>query len=215
MSQDRLFVWKSHWKWLGRAQKLGSLVLESPGQGEWRLRYACQVCGGRAKQRNNGLCPHLCLGGSSLPALALMPDYSVSVRPSVLLTQHWSSEWVSPSKSMCGLLRGMPGTLEALCLTEPQSLLVFPARSYGGFSSWHWNLGLDAWCGAVAPCSSVGTSVDETPLPIFNCHICMWDQPILRLCPSFQSEVVSVYPSLQDFSSARLQVVFSGGCSVL
>ena len=36
----------------------------------------------------------------------------------------------------------MPGAPEAFCLTEPQSPLVFTARSYGDFSSWHWNPGL-------------------------------------------------------------------------
>lgn len=36
----------------------------------------------------------------------------------------------------------MPGTLTVLHLTQPQLLLVSKARSYGDYSSWHWNPGL-------------------------------------------------------------------------
>ena len=32
----------------------------------------------------------------------------------------------------------MSGTAEALCLTQPPSSLIFIARIYGDFSSWHW-----------------------------------------------------------------------------
>ena len=37
----------------------------------------------------------------------------------------------------------MLGTPEALHLPQPQSLLGFTARSYGDFSSQHWNHGLE------------------------------------------------------------------------
>ena len=45
--------------------------------------------------------------------------------------------------SLCsGPLRGTLRTLEALCFTQPQPLLVFTARSCGDFFSWHWSPGL-------------------------------------------------------------------------
>ena len=38
-----------------------------------------------------------------------------------------------------GPLGGTPGSPEALCLTEPQSELIFTARSYGECSPQPWN----------------------------------------------------------------------------
>ena len=38
--------------------------------------------------------------------------------------------------------KGTPGAPEALPLPQPKSLLVFTARSYGDFFSWHWIPGL-------------------------------------------------------------------------
>ena len=67
---------------------------------------ACWFCGGRAQKRNNGLCHHLCLGESCPPAVALMPDTLVPPGMSLmhfnLLSQSWSSEGVSLSKSVNG-----------------------------------------------------------------------------------------------------------------
>ena len=59
---------------------------------------------GEGSERNSGLCPHFCVRGSCVPALALMPDNSVpshmSLRPFSLLSQCWSSEVVSLRKSV-------------------------------------------------------------------------------------------------------------------
>ena len=41
-----------------------------------------------------------------------------------------------------GLEEEPPRTPEALRLTQSQSPLIFTARSYGDFSSWHWKPGL-------------------------------------------------------------------------
>ena len=54
-----------------------------------------------------------------------------------LVPQHWSSEEVS--LWVPGPFKVMLQTLEGLCLTHPQSQLIFTARSYEHFSSWHWN----------------------------------------------------------------------------
>ena len=54
------------------------------------------------------------------------------------------SEFESPIK---GPLRGKPGTLEVLRLSQPQSLLLFTAKSFGNLSSQHWKyeLGSLVW----------------------------------------------------------------------
>ena len=54
-----------------------------------------------------------------------------------------TSESVSP---YTGPLKGMPGTLETLCLTKPQSLLFFIARSCGISLPGTGTLGWRAWC---------------------------------------------------------------------
>lgn len=43
-------------------------------------------------------------------------------------------------RSQCvGPLRGTTWDSSSLCFTQPQSLLVFTARRYRNFCSWHWN----------------------------------------------------------------------------
>ena len=53
--------------------------------------------------------------------------------------------WVSLCLSC---LRVSARESSSFCLLKPQSPLVFTARSYGDFSSWHWNpgLGVLVWC---------------------------------------------------------------------
>lgn len=41
-----------------------------------------------------------------------------------------------------------PGSSAGLGFTYPLSLLVFTARYYSAFVSWHWNTGLGGWCGS-------------------------------------------------------------------
>ena len=66
--------------------------------------------------------------------LALMPDSEVK-----LLPQWGNIDGVSLSKSLWGPFKRNVGSLEALSLLQPKSSLAFTARSYGAFSSWHWN----------------------------------------------------------------------------
>ena len=76
MVQDRPFVWKSHWKQLGWAWKLGwvgpqgilreTLAVvcgEQCEPGWWSLRYGTCLLAlwGRAQKRKNGLCQHFSL----------------------------------------------------------------------------------------------------------------------------------------------------------
>ena len=58
----------------------------------------------------------------------------------------------SESKSVCGSFkRNCLGLQKFFPLIQPP--LVFAAKSYGDFSSWHWNPGLGAWYEAGSPCS--------------------------------------------------------------
>lgn len=111
----------------------------------------------------------------ALPFLVLKPDnsvsFSMSLSPLQLLLQCWSSEPVVLSVSLCAIpLRGTPGTPAALCLTQPQSLLLFTNRNYRNFFPGTGTLGWGALCGAGTPCSSKGTSTAEVSLLIFNGH---------------------------------------------
>ena len=69
-----------------------------------------------------------------------------------LLPECWSSGGVNLIKSLYGFFkRNCLGLQKFLPLN--QSPLVFAARSYRDFSSWHWNPGWGAWSGAGTPCS--------------------------------------------------------------
>ena len=102
--------------------------------------------GGKVQKRNNGLCQFICIRERFPPVLVLMPDISVSPHLSLmtsnLLLPCWSSEGVSPSKSVCGPFKRNCLDSGSFFLPQPQSLLVFTARSYGDLSFWHWNPGL-------------------------------------------------------------------------
>ena len=61
----------------------------------------------------------------------------VLCQPQPSAAPHYSSEKMSPSKSLCG-----PFKRNCLSLPQFQSPLAFTARNYGDLSSWHWNPGL-------------------------------------------------------------------------
>ena len=62
-----------------------------------------------------------------------------------------------------------------------QSLLIFETIGCGDLSSWHWNHGLR---GLVWGWDSLFL---RYPSQIFIHHMWVWDQPVLCLCPSYQS----------------------------
>ena len=93
--------------------------------------------------------------------------------------------------------RGTPGTPTALHLPQPQSLLVFTARSYGGLLF----LALDPWAGepglGFRPLAAPGgTSVAKIPLSISSCHTWVRGQPLLPLHPSSRSPCGFLFTSL-------------------
>ena len=84
----------------------------------------------------------------------------------------------SQSKFMCGL----GGTAwDEKFLPPTESLLIFTARSYEDLFSWHWNPGLD---GLVWGWDSL---LPSYPFWIVIHYMCMWDQPIPHLHPSYQT----------------------------
>ena len=110
---------------------------------------------GRAKKRDNDLCPPFYLRESCPPAPALMPDTSVppcmSLVPFKLLPRCWSSEGVSLSKSLWGPLRGL---LEAPEVPSTDSVATgFSSQKVRGLHlPGAGTLGWEAWCGAGTPC---------------------------------------------------------------
>ena len=114
---------------------------------------------------------------------SLMPQV-----PFKLLPPHWSSQRVSPSKSVCG-----PFKRDCLGLQKPflslslnlhwfiQPEVMGTSLPGTGILAWR------AWCWAGTPHNSGWTFADKKSFPIFICHMWVWDQTILGLCPSYQS----------------------------
>ena len=95
---------------------------------------AYQLCGGRAQQRDNGLCLPQCQTLQSLPVYHWCPS---SCHPGA----RGQRERACIGEFMCGFPKG-----NCLGLEQPppltQSPLVFTARSCGDLFSWLWNPGL-------------------------------------------------------------------------
>lgn len=89
--------------------------------------------------------------------------------------------------SLCKSLRGASGTPAALHFSQTQSPLFCTAKSYGDFSSWHWNPApgsmLWGWDHLLL-CKDL--CIWDIP-SIFNHHKWVWDQSTLHLCPFYQS----------------------------
>nr|KAF6500941.1 hypothetical protein HJG59_007964 [Molossus molossus] len=107
------------------------------------------------------------------PALALMPNNCSSpfLVPFKLPPQRWSPEGTSPSKSVCG-----PFKRSCLGLQQPQppSASVhagFIVRSYGDFSSWHWNLNWKPSIGRGLSASQGGLYQSRYPPDFYPPHV--------------------------------------------
>ena len=67
----------------------------------------------------------------------------------------------------------------------------FSARSYGDLSSWHWNPGLGAWCGAGTPCSRDIPPESYPPrMNVGSAHSASLSSTSLDGCGFFNSVVV-------------------------
>ena len=120
---------------------------------------ACQLCGsvgGGLRKWSMALCPPFSLEESCPSALTLLLDTSappcMPLLPFKLLTQCWSSEVISLSKSICGFFKGNCLGFQKFILPT-QSPPDFAARSYGDLSFWHWNPRLREWYGSGTPYS--------------------------------------------------------------
>lgn len=162
-------------------------VLESPG---WAITDS-QVDGNSdmtllARSVQGGLSKGITAPASTFvpPAWALMLDNSVPPCMSLCPSCCCPSTGMSLSRSVSGPFKR---NSSSLCLTQSQSSGVFRGRSCGVFSSWH----LKPWLGGQVwgwePSLLRGTSAVKIFLPVYIRHTWMWDQPILRLHPSYQS----------------------------
>lgn len=130
ISQDRLFVWKSLWKYLewgrvsGYHQGRRNRISQVDGNS------TCPLCRKRALQRNNGLCQHS-PHNQTIQFLPIGPWYLSNCCPNA----GGQSEWVPVSLCAGPLYEDCLGLQQPLSLPQPQSLLVFIARSYSDFSS--------------------------------------------------------------------------------
>lgn len=95
------------------------------------------------------------------------------------------SIWICPC---AGPLWGTAWDSSSFCLPQPQFLSCFIAKSYRDFSFWSWNPGLGTWIGAGTPHSSGVSSKAKISLSFTNNHMWVWDQFVLHLCASYQSQ---------------------------
>ena len=82
------------------------------------------------------------------------------------------------SESEYVVYKELLGAPEISSLT--QSLPVFAVRRFEDLSSWHWNPGLRGLVWEIL-------DPEISPLDFFIHHTWMRDQPIVHLCPSYQS----------------------------
>ena len=143
-------------------------------------------------RRNTGPCQKFSLGENcSFPVLALILDNSVPPCMSLLLFKLlplcWSSEELVQISPCMGLLRGTAWDSRSFHLSQPQSLLVFTARSFGDFSSCHWNPGLKYIVWGCDQLLFRGNSAAKLSIPIFICHTWVLDQSLCIIAPSYQT----------------------------
>lgn len=182
MSQDWHLVRNSHWKRFGLVFELGGVGFrESPEwddiDGDWDLLpvCSCRLCGERAQQRNKFassiVLRELLLQSSPWSQTIQFCLFSLALFE--LLALSWSqSKWEPQLVSLCtGPWRGTPETTAALRVTQTESLLISIARCFGEIFS----LALVVWSGE--PGIGLDFLVPQQAPP----------QPILHLCPSYQS----------------------------
>ena len=148
---------ENQWKQLERAWMFGGAGFEAiarVGQRMWArwksLRYGTHLaalCGKGSSKDQPLLLPQV--SGRKLP-LHLSPwCQAIHFLPMCLwcLASSWPGYghqrqwvWVSPCMDPW---RGTAWDSRSFHLPQPQSLLFCTARSYGDFSPWHWNLGLE------------------------------------------------------------------------
>lgn len=154
---------------------------------------------------NSSICQHFCpqIELPCPPVLKIVNLVPYTYVPGTFQAATWDGHW-SVFVCLCtGPSRGIPA---ALCLIQMQSLLVFTARCYGNSSSLHW-------------CSRTNCSLGEPPqlrYPSLLLNItCGCGTSPIGVCASTTSFHVAslVYPLLQNFCSARLQVSLNDDCS--
>lgn len=77
-------------------------------------------------------------------------------------------------------------------------------------------LGWGDWCGAGTPYSCSGTAAAEISLPIFNLHMCMWDQFFLLAVSTCLLLYVLSYKTYiqQDYKQFSMMVALKFSCNL-
>lgn len=180
MSQDRLLVWKIHWKERGWVHTLGRVVSgivqgrvnsvrQDDGDSDMTSTGACTK---KSQKIKTGFFQYFYLGEScpTRPCTKARQCSSTLCVSSVfwVFPQHGNSEKVSPSPCTVPL-REIPGAPAAPHLTHctcwfSQSEVIGTSLSSTVYLGW------ESWCGAGSSHFSEGSSASETSLPIFTCH---------------------------------------------
>ena len=153
MSQDQPFMWKRS---LGGIESLG---ISRVGQTVLARLMESQIANSvalRGEGSEKGQWPAFLSGRRLSPSSHLDNRHFTfslfAIGAFQLLPECWSSGGVNLIKSLYGFFkRNCLGLQKFLPLS--QSPLVFAARSYRDFPSWHWNLGLGGLLWGWTPCS--------------------------------------------------------------
>ena len=184
MIQDKPIMWKSHWKQLGWAWKLGwagPQGITRVGQIVWGRLMESQIWCPPAVSMRGGLRKGTTISASTSVWEKAAPQLSawcwtIQLLPPLLSLMSfnlppfcWSSDWVSPSTSV-------HGPFKSKCQGVQQLLSSTASIPTGFYSQKLWRLiflVLKPWVGG--PGVTLGPLTPDISLLIFICHTWLWN----------------------------------------
>ena len=166
----------------------------------------CQFCGFMGRWFMKGTMTSACFSvfKKAVPQSCLdakhFSSFPYATVPFKLLTHCWKSERVSLSKSLCRFFKRN-------CLGL-QKFLPLTFLSYGHLSSWQWNPGLRAWCGAETPTL-------ETSLPFLSTTHRYGTSPYHVSTPPTSLDGYCFFNSIVVRLQFKFLTVLSDGCSIV
>lgn len=143
----------------GNHQDRANGVSQVGGDSDMMAICVCTLCGGTTQQMNNSFSQYFCLG-ESVPSSSHSEARQFSSFPYVCGTSQADAAVLEARASKSTSIKSMYGhpnrnSWDACCRLSYSTtiLLVFIARNYGDFSSWHWNseLGSPLWVWDPSP----------------------------------------------------------------
>ena len=182
MGQDKPLVWKSHWKQLGWAWKLGGaglLGISSVEPTVWTRLMESQIwCmpPGSVALWGEGVAQKRTVASASTPvwekaALQLLPwCWIIQFLPVYLWCLSVCCPWAGAQRKWVQVSLHRPFKRNSQGLQKLWRLIFLALEARAG--------GPGVWLGPLSP---------EISLPILICYTWVWDQPVQCLCPFYTS----------------------------